>query len=143
MLASNKINQVPDFTVEPTPTFNGMEVLIPKVVEIGILGKDGRSYKCRVETAQGTSKIWIDPMFYTYSAKLDLNDKKYLEWCLIVAVNSFIDRYKDTTTTKLVKQIQTLVETTVIKNHFDYLTFSKELLAITESILVKEYASMQ
>ena len=46
--------------------------------------------------------------------------------------------YKDTTTPKLVKQIQTLVETTVIKNHFDYLVFSKELLAITETILNKD-----
>ena len=138
MLDPNKINQVPDFTIEPTPTFNGMEVQIPRSIDIGITGKDGRSYKCKVETIAGTCNISVDPMFSCHSAQLDLNDREYLEWYLTVVVNGFIDRYKDTTTPKLVKQIQTLVETTVITNHFDYLTFSKELLAITESILTKE-----
>ena len=138
MLDYNKINQVPDFKVDPTPTFDGMEVQIPKSIDIGIQGKDGRSYKCKVVTIEETCNIQVDPMFSCHSAKLDLNDRDYLEWYLTVVVNGFIDRYKDTTTPKLVKQIQTLVETTVITNHFDYLSFSKNVLAITESILSKE-----
>ena len=138
MLDPNKINYLPDFKLTPPPTYDSMEILTPRSIDIGITGKDNRSYKCKVETIGGTCNITVDPMFSIHSAKLDLNDKEYLEWYLTVAVNSFIDRYKDTTTPKLVKQIQTLVETTVIKNHFDYLVFSKELLTITESILSKE-----
>lgn len=128
-------NQVPDYTVSPTPTYTEMEIQTPKLIDVGITGKDGRSYLCKVNTIQGTCNITVDPMFSAHSAKLDLNDRDYLEWYLTVVVNGFIDRYKDHTTPKLVKQIQTLVETTVITNHFDYLAFSKELLAITESIL--------
>ena len=138
MLDPNKINQVPDFTVDPTPIFNGMEVQIPRSIDIGITGKDGRSYKCKVETIAQTCNISVNPMFSVHSAQLDLNDREYLEWYLTVIVNGFIDRYKDTTTPRLVKQIQTLVENTVITNHFDYITFSKDILTITESILSKD-----
>ena len=138
MLDPNKINHIPDFKLTPPPTYDLMEIQIPKLIDIGITGKDGRAYICKITTIQGTCNITVDPMFSIHSAKLDLNDKEYLQWYLTVAVNSFIDRYKDTTTPKLVKQIQTLVETTVIKNHFDYLVFSKELLAIIETILGKD-----
>ena len=138
MLDPNKINHVPDFKLTPPPTYDSMEILTPKLIDIGVTGKDGRAYTCKITTIQGTCNITVDPMFSIHSAKLDLNDKEYLEWYLTVAVNSFIDRYKDTTTPKLVKQIQTLVETTVIRNHFDYLAFSKELLAIVETILSKD-----
>ena len=130
---TNNMNQIPNF--EPTPTYNEMELLLPTTIDIGITGKDNRSYKLTLKTINGTTQIAIDPMVITHVGKLDLNDTEYLKFYLTQIVNEFLSRYEDKPARLALQEIRLLVEKTVIANHFDYITFSKQLLEIIDTTL--------
>lgn len=139
MLDPSKIKQLPDFKLTIPPTYDEMEILTPKTIEVGITGKDGRYYKFEIQTINGTSRIKLNPMFEVTTATLDLNDKEYLEFYLTYIVSQFIERYEDKPLRMLLKSIKRQIETTVITNHFDYLEFSKTLLKrINDAILDQE-----
>lgn len=111
-----------------------MEILTPKTVDIRITGMDHRSYICNLTTTGQQTIVRIDPLAIINTRVLDLNDKEYLEFYLTTKVNEFIDRYTDRDMQHKVKHLKTLLESTSITNHFDYLTFSQKALAIVESM---------
>ena len=113
-----------------------LELIIPKHIDIMVAGKDKRRYKCEINTLNNISNITINPMYELDVEALDLNDKEYLEFFLTTQVNGFISMYEDKTVNSKLIRMKKLVESTTILNHFDYLTFSKDLLTIIDSILV-------
>lgn len=130
---TNNMNQIPNF--EPTPTYNEMEIILPSVIEIGVTGKDDRSYKLTLKPMNSTTQISIDPMVIAHVGKLDLNDTEYLTFYLTQIVNQFLSRYEDKPARLALQEIRLLVEKTIIVNHFDYITFSKQLLEIIDTTL--------
>lgn len=129
----NNMNQIPDF--EPTPIYGQMEIILPSVIDIGVTGKDNRSYKLTLKTINSTTQISIDPMVIAHVGKLDLNDTEYLKFYLTQIVNEFLSRYEDKPARLALQEIRLLVEKTVIINHFNYISFSQQLLEIIDTTL--------